>query len=525
MLLSKFLSTSGGGEAVTLQSDPQPPEVLRNQPNHKYISIEYLNHVLRRHLLWYVLLSVILGLVYWFTLLPGIGVMGDVAKFQFLGKVLGTPHLSGYPTYIILNHFFVSLFPKGTLAFRSNLLSAIISIVSSWFLFETVVLLLGNRFIAFITSLTFGLIHSMWLFSLMAEVYSLNILFTASVIFFLLQWKKSRKDLHFYLACGIYAFSFGNHLITIGLIFAFAFMVWATKRSTFWDFKKILVVLLLILLAFSQYGYIAWRSIDPNPAFIEIDWFTFIHFLKSMGLSSRTFNFNEIFSERLPLLFLYFWQEFYIFLPVSIIGAFKIKDRIEKTFLAICLIGSSLFSLTLGVVREHSAFFLPVFLVMVIYLGVGLDYLSKRFLKQRKLSALLIIVPVFFFLTNYSNVDLSEKKIHSEIVEKVLNTIRHDGVVVVDEYDYACYFWYYLIGENYQKNGLYSFPISYAGIDGIRAYLQGEKPFYFMPQRKFVPLGLPVYVLWTLKDKISNSGMILESTGIKYIYRVRLPEE
>ncbi len=128
-----------------------------------------------------------------------------------------------------------------------------------------------------------------------------------------------------------------------------------------------------------------------------------------------------------------------------------------------------------------------------------------------------------FLSINYKTVDLSDKRIHAQIVEKVLSTVKQDAVIIADEYDYSCYFWYYLIGENYQSKGLYSFPIAYAGEEGIQAYLKNEKPFYFRPQKKTIPLGLPVYVLWTIVDKIRNAGMIVENTNSKYVYRVRLP--
>lgn len=54
-------------------------------------------------LLWSSLLVLLLCAVYSFTLLPGIGYQGDTAKFQFVGKVLGIPQPTGYPTYIFLN--------------------------------------------------------------------------------------------------------------------------------------------------------------------------------------------------------------------------------------------------------------------------------------------------------------------------------------------------------------------------------------------------------------------------------------
>ena len=77
------------------------------------------------------LLAVILGTVYIKTLLPGIGNSGDTAKFAFAGYVWGTAHGNGYPTYRVLNHFFTSLIPIGSLAYRANLLSAVFSVIAS----------------------------------------------------------------------------------------------------------------------------------------------------------------------------------------------------------------------------------------------------------------------------------------------------------------------------------------------------------------------------------------------------------
>ncbi len=451
--------------------------------------------------------------------------MGDVAKFQFLGKVLGTPHLSGYPTYIMLNYVFVNLFPKGTLAIRANLLSAVFSLITSGFLFEILVLLGLRDFIALITALTFGFTQTMWQFSLMAEVYSLNILFTSSVIYFLLKWNLSKNDRFFYIACALYALSFGNHLTTIGGILAFAYMVWMTDRTTFWDLKKIGMVIFFVLIGFSQYGYIAWRSADPNPSFLEIDWNAFMHFLRGFGLPSITQNpSSEIFTIHFPLILSLWWKQFYLLLVVVIWGFFQVKNKVINIFLVLCLLGNLAFSLLLGVVREYSAFFLPVFLVSAIYVGYGLDYFSRFVLKNRRYAYILIVIPILFLSINYKTADLSDKRIHAQIVEKVLTTVKQDAVIIVDEYDYSCYFWYYLIGENYQSRGLYSFPIAYAGKEGIQAYLKDEKPFYFRPQKKYVPLGLPVYVLWTIADKIESAGMIVEDTDNKYIYRVRLSD-
>jgi len=205
------------------------------------------------------------------TLLPGIGYSGDVAKFQFVGRVLGTPHISGYPTYLILNHFFTKLFPIGSLAYKANLLSAIFSIASSLFLFRILKVIFNlENGIAFIASLIFGLTPTLWSQSIVAEVYTLHILFVSTVFYFLLKWNKTREDRNFLIACAFYAFSFGNHLTAIVLLPAIVYFVWATDKKVFTDIRKIIWVNLFIVAAALQYSYLFWRSHAPHITYLEL---------------------------------------------------------------------------------------------------------------------------------------------------------------------------------------------------------------------------------------------------------------
>ena len=190
------------------------------------------------------LVVLILGGVYVVTLMPGVGYSGDTAKFQFLGKVLGTPHATGYPTYLLLNHLFVSVFPLGSLAYKANLLSAVFTVAASVVLLQTLRALGIPSLIAAVTTVTFGLTATAWLHSLVAEVYSLHLLFVALVIFFFLRWTQTRADRYFLVAWACYGLSFGNHLTTVTLLPAIIYVMWATDRKVFRDPRKLLWIAL-----------------------------------------------------------------------------------------------------------------------------------------------------------------------------------------------------------------------------------------------------------------------------------------
>jgi hypothetical protein len=82
---------------------------------------------------WHFLITVFLLIIY-LSSLPSTPNTYDSGIFQFAGKVLGTVHPTGYPTYIILNFIFVNLFPLGTLAWKANFLSTIFIIIALNFL-------------------------------------------------------------------------------------------------------------------------------------------------------------------------------------------------------------------------------------------------------------------------------------------------------------------------------------------------------------------------------------------------------
>jgi hypothetical protein len=69
------------------------------------------------------LLSLTAFALYVRTLTPGV-LDGDSGEWQYMANILGVPHSTGYPTYILLAKL-VTLVPIGNPAWRVNLFSAI----------------------------------------------------------------------------------------------------------------------------------------------------------------------------------------------------------------------------------------------------------------------------------------------------------------------------------------------------------------------------------------------------------------
>jgi len=449
---------------------------------------------------WYGILVLILGVVYVATLLPGVGYSGDTAKFQFVGRVLGTPQGPGYPTYIILNHLFTKFFPIGSLAYKANLLSALFSIVSCLFLFHILKLLFNlKNNIAFITSLTFGFTPALWSQSVVAEVYTLHILFVTIVFYFLIKWNKTRQDSNFLIACAFYAFSFGNHPTTITLLPAIIYFVWSTDKKVFTNIRKIIWVNLFIIMAALQYSYSFCRFYASHTSYLEVqtpNFKTFFWYVAGMHIP-RIFSFSitQVISERIPLFLGLLLKQYLFLIPVAIFGMFKLKNKTVNLFLLLCFLGNMLFMINYNSTENNMfVFFLPNYLIVAIYLGVGLDSIRTALFRKSLIfySSLLILIPTILLFANYGKVNQHNNTQVAREIETILETVKKDSIIISPNYDYSEYFWYYLIGEGLECNNIYI--MHHYSTEAVQAYICEDKSFYLWEQRKNAPPGLAVYV-------------------------------
>jgi hypothetical protein len=126
------------------------------------------------------LLALILGLCYSLSIAPGLTWAhfsadgGDLISAAATG---GVPHPSGYPLYLILARGF-QILPVGNLAFRTNLLSAVCTILTVLLLDAYLLNQLRDRplaqFASFLAAMAYGLAPFVWGQALVTEVYALH---------------------------------------------------------------------------------------------------------------------------------------------------------------------------------------------------------------------------------------------------------------------------------------------------------------------------------------------------------------
>jgi len=127
--------------------------------------------------------------VYLRTLSPTTDI-ADSLEFQVVARDLGFAHPPGYPLYIVLGKLF-TLLPAGDIAYRMNLFSAVAAAAAAGMVYVVAARLTRCPPAAVAAALTFAFAPAVWSLAVITEVYALNVLIVATVIYGLVRWTEA----------------------------------------------------------------------------------------------------------------------------------------------------------------------------------------------------------------------------------------------------------------------------------------------------------------------------------------------
>jgi hypothetical protein len=173
-------------------------------------------------------LALSLMLVYLKSMAPGLTWAnggsdgGDLITAAATG---GVAHPTGYPVYLLLARLF-QLLPIGSLAFRTNLMSALAAVIAALLVYDLVVRSLSpangnqNWGAGLAAAYAFGLSPLIWSQAVITEVYALQALFVIIILYLssdvsLLYFSQKQLDRLMGLTFGL---AVGNHITTILLL-------------------------------------------------------------------------------------------------------------------------------------------------------------------------------------------------------------------------------------------------------------------------------------------------------------------
>jgi hypothetical protein len=194
----------------------------------------------------------------------------DSGDLLVASATLGIPHPTGYPLYVLLGRV-ASLLPIGTTAFRINLVSALAGAAGVFFIARWAAELApaaGSSALAIaalLASLLYAFSQGAWSQSVVAEVYTLNIVFLASILWALARAERSEKNRYLALAAYLFGLGLANHLLVLAAAPAIAWVAVRRLVSKSIGVTGCVLLLLLVIWGLSLDAYLPIRaSLGPE---------------------------------------------------------------------------------------------------------------------------------------------------------------------------------------------------------------------------------------------------------------------
>lgn len=359
-------------------------------------------------------LAISLMAVYLASMAPGLtwaNVGADGGDLIAAAATGGIAHPTGYPLYLLLARMF-QLIPIGSLAYRTNLMSALAVVVAGLLVYILVTRYLSPSnpqqywLAGLAAGLAFGLSPLIWSQAVITEVYALNALFVALLLFLLVGTFSAHfnQKWHDCLLGITFGLAMGNHVTTVMIlpvillttIFFTPNLAQGKSRVKTWHLDGRSLLCRLIWMAVGLLVYITLpleALFQPpvnwgNPVTLEgFVWLVTGKLYHSLLLS---LNFSMVLQRAQTAITLLLEQFGIIGLSVGLLGliVFFKPTRINYCMLWI-VAASSAFAIGYAT-TDAFMYLIPAFLCFAIWVGIGLGGLMEAFSNRSHIIGLVI---------------------------------------------------------------------------------------------------------------------------------------
>ncbi|HEX5734240.1 MAG TPA: DUF2723 domain-containing protein [Blastocatellia bacterium] len=429
---------------------------------------------------------------YYFTLAPTVTFV-DSGELIAVAHTLGVAHPPGTPLYVLLAHL-AQLVPVGNVAARVNFASALFAAFAAALVALLVGELLRSAAVAnqgekkkrpkqtaaerkvqaarkaeaderrsrhseaavlaamLAAGLLFAFSRTLWAYATIAEVYTLNVLLTLSIIFLMFWWRRifieTGRNRLLYAAAFLFGLAMGVHHVTIVLMLpALAFLVYRTAGAGFFKSKGFLYSALFAFAGLAIYAYLpvaASRSPVMNwgdPQTFERFWWhvtgrqyqTFF----SISLKTMAGQFEE-FIRFAANQFGPWWS--IVGLAFAALGFAQMIKRNQPAFFffALIIVADLALALNYDIAEDKDAYYLPIFISMAVACGFGVEWLIRTILQTkmplalaRAVAAAAVLLSVAItFAGNLPHNDRSRYHLARDYVENVFSTVKPGGMLL-----------------------------------------------------------------------------------------------
>ncbi|MCK4427122.1 MAG: DUF2723 domain-containing protein [candidate division Zixibacteria bacterium] len=483
--------------------------------------------------------------VYLLTMCPTI-YWEDCAAFSAVNSILGIPHSPGFPIYVLWGKVF-SLIPIDNHAFSSNLMSAFWGSLSLVILYLLMLELfketkssgdalrghfspIDKKWISQIGMiggvLFFGFSSAFWFQTVRAEVYTLNIFFTLSLILLLVKWFKEKDTNRCFNILILFSFvlglSFANHpLLIITLVPAFLIFLFINDFKRFWDLKKIMVLLSFFLLGISIYLFLPIRS-QLSPA---INWGRPDSLANLLSYITRSSQSTSVATSSVVPYLNRFW--FTLSFPViqfslalfwlGVLGAYAMFKQSKRFFIFTFLL--FIFNLLTATwatdfsLRNYDllGYLLPSLSIFAIWFAMGMFFFCESMLRVGRvalplkrdrnptyifkvfLCGSILLLPIFQIARNFDQCNKRSNDWAYQYADKILGSVKKDALILVEDDNTLTTLWYLNYAEGKRPD-----------VKIISRSALGQKSYRDQLREQYKEVGLPKIELENSQKIASN---------------------
>ena len=439
--------------------------------------------------------------------------VGDSGELVTAVHVLGVPHPTGYPLYVLLGKAWTELVRVGSIAFRMSLFSSACAALACALLF-LLCRRLGTGVLAALTAalcLAFG--PSFWGEANVQRVYALNALFLAGATLLACAWWRRRDLRSFGLTVFVAALGACNH--TYMAVFAAAFVLSALATDAAFVLRPRALALAIgaALAGLLPYLYLP-IAVRFHPPMVWGD-------PGSLG------GFFDIVLRR------EFWSRAWVETPADALvvtadyavsvarelawaGALlalaglvaALRERRAPVLLLLAAMLGNLVVMILHGARSDlfiwHRYYIPSYFVASLLVGIGADALLRR--APPLLRALPLAVPLFLLVSGWARFDRSRYRIAEDFSRQLLEAVPHGAIVEAADDNVLFVLLYLTLVEGYRHD--------------VSVVVHGSVPL--PPAARFDPRATPVY--FTHNPTLEDPGLVAVPMGLAFrIWKVGLP--
>lgn len=367
--------------------------------------------------------------VYAFGACPTIYV-GDSGELVTAVHLLGIPHPTGYPLYVLLGKLWTLLLPFGSIAWRMSLFSAACGAAASALLF----LLLRrvgrlHAVAAAFAALLLAFGPSFWGEANVQRTYTLNALFVVLATWAAWRWFEERSGGRLALVGFVCGLGATNHTFLGVQALAFGAFVLCVEPSLLRRPRQLAAAAAATLAGLLPYAYLPLRS-RANP---RLDWGDPERPLRFLDVVLRRDFWGRAWLEGpadlLPIAADFakslFVESAWVGPGLAILAFVGAKRRGWPVLLPLLVLLANLLSMALHGSRSDlfiwHRYYIPSYALLALLAGLGCQLLLERL--PRAARVLPLAVPVFLLATGWSSFDRSHYRVAEAFASEVLRSL------------------------------------------------------------------------------------------------------